>query len=71
MRSFVADNTPVVGFDRQVADFFWLAGQGGYGIKTSPAMGRLAAALALGRDVPHDLQALGVAAEDLSPARLR
>ncbi len=71
LRSFVADNTPVVGFDRQVADFFWLAGQGGYGIKTSPAMGRLAAALALGRDVPHDLQALGVAAEDLSPARLR
>ncbi len=71
LRSFVADKTPVVGFDPEIANLFWLAGQGGYGIKTSPALGRLAAALAMGRDVPDDLQTLGVRAEDVSPARLR
>ena len=71
LRSFVADKTPVVGFDAEVAGFFWLAGQGGYGIKTSPALGRLTAALALGREVPQDLQDLGVRAEQLAPARLR
>ncbi len=71
LRSFVADKTPVVGFDAEVAGFFWLAGQGGYGIKTSPALGRLTAALALDREVPQDLQDLGVRAEQLAPARLR
>jgi D-arginine dehydrogenase len=69
LRSFVEDKTPVVGFDAKVDGFFWLAGQGGYGIQTAPSMGRVSAALALGRDVPEDLQAFGVSAADLSPAR--
>jgi D-arginine dehydrogenase len=71
LRSFVADKTPVVGFDDDADGFFWLAGQGGYGIQTSAAMGRLAAALACGRDVPADLVALGVSADLVSPRRLR
>jgi D-arginine dehydrogenase len=71
LRSFVADKTPVVGFDDRVEGFFWLAGQGGYGIQTSPAMGRLAAALAAGEGVPADLATLGVDAAALSPRRLR
>jgi len=70
LRSFVADKTPVVGFDPRVPGFFWLAGQGGYGIQTSPSMGRVAAALAVGNDVPADLKQFGVIAADLSPARL-
>ncbi len=70
LRSFVADRTPVVGFDPAIEGFFWLAGQGGYGIQTSSAMGRTAAALALGRDIPVDLAALGVGAAALSPVRL-
>lgn len=41
LRSFVADMTPVVGFDKEVQRFFWLAGQGGYGIQTAPAIARL------------------------------
>ena len=69
LRSFVADKTPVVGFDPHVDGFFWLAGQGGYGIQTSPSMGRVAAALAAGHDIPADLRNFGVAAADLSPAR--
>jgi D-arginine dehydrogenase len=69
LRSFVADGCPVAGYDPEVAGFFWLAGQGGYGIETSPAMGRLCASLALGRGVPHDLADSGVIEAALSPAR--
>jgi D-arginine dehydrogenase len=71
LRSFVADKTPVVGFDRDAPGFFWLAGQGGYGIQTSAAMGRVAAALATGREIPADLAKLGVRRADLSPDRFR
>lgn len=43
LRSFVPDDVPVVGFDPLVPGFFWLAGQGGYGIMMAPALGRLTA----------------------------
>jgi D-arginine dehydrogenase len=69
LRSFVADRTPVVGFDPRVEGFFWLAGQGGYGIQTAPALARVAAALITGQDLPSDIHAEGVAAEALDPAR--
>lgn len=38
LRSFVADETPVVGYDTEVPNFFWLAGQGGFGIMMAPAL---------------------------------
>jgi D-arginine dehydrogenase len=65
LRSFVADRTPVAGFDPQAPGFFWLAGQGGYGFQTAPALSRLAADLITGR--PPALAAATVAA--LSPGR--
>jgi D-arginine dehydrogenase len=71
LRSFVADKTPVVGYDGEVEDFFWLAGQGGYGIQTAPGIARLVAALARGKPVPDDLAALGVTEAALSPSRIR
>ena len=43
LRTFAPDRTPVFGEDPRVEGFFWLAGQGGYGIQTAPA---LAAAVA-------------------------
>jgi D-arginine dehydrogenase len=70
LRSFVADKSPVVGFDPELPGFFWLVAQGGYGIQTAPALGRIAAALACGAEIPEDLRQLGVAAENLSPARI-
>lgn len=70
LRSFVADGCPVVGYDPRVDGFFWLAGQGGYGIETSPSMGRLCASLALGRGVPSDLAGQGVTEAAVSPARI-
>ena len=71
LRSFVADKSPVVGFDPELPGFFWLVAQGGYGIQTAPALGRVAAALACGAEIPEDLRQLGVAGETLSPARIR
>ncbi len=71
LRSFVADKTPVVGFDDELDGFFWLAGQGGYGIATSPAMARCTAALATGSDLAADLGSLGVNEAQLSPVRCR
>ncbi len=48
LRSFAPDRLPVYGFDPQVPDFFWCAGQGGFGIQTAPAAAMLAAAVLLG-----------------------
>jgi D-arginine dehydrogenase len=47
LRSFAPDRLPVYGFDAGVPGFFWCAGQGGFGIQTSPAAARLAASLLL------------------------
>ena len=70
LRSFVADKLLVAGFDPQVPGFFWLAGQGGHGIQTAPAVSRLAAALFDGAPVPADLAELGIDASMLAPGRL-
>ena len=50
--------------------FFWLAGQGGYGIQMAPALARAAAALVLGQALPEDIAAQGVTPQALSPQRL-
>jgi D-arginine dehydrogenase len=47
LRSFAPDRLPVYGFDAAVPGFFWCAGQGGFGIQTSPAAAKLAASLLL------------------------
>jgi D-arginine dehydrogenase len=69
LRSFVADGEPVVGYDGAADGFFWLAGQGGYGIQTAVAMGRLSAALVQRRPVPADMAELGISADALAPGR--
>lgn len=69
LRSFVADKVPVVGFAPDAPGFFWLAGQGGYGIQSAPAVSRLAAALVTGEGMPADIADEGVAPGDLAPGR--
>ncbi|WP_164157678.1 NAD(P)/FAD-dependent oxidoreductase [Sandarakinorhabdus rubra] len=49
LRTFAPDRLPLFGFDDGVEGFFWCAGQGGFGIQTAPAAGRLCAAMLLGR----------------------
>ena len=61
LRSFVHDEVPVVGFDPEIPNFFWLAGQGGYGIMMSPFLARLTAELCAapsGADIDPLAQAL-------------
>jgi D-arginine dehydrogenase len=54
LRTFAPDRLPVFGFDPAADGFFWCAGQGGFGIQTAPAAGRLCAALLLGAAPPLD-----------------
>ncbi len=71
LRTFAPDHTPVAGFDPNAENFFWLAGQGGYGIQTSPSMARTSAALIKGEDIPDDLKQLAVTKSALAPDRFR
>jgi D-arginine dehydrogenase len=71
LRTFTTDRVPVVGFEPSLPGFFWLAGQGGYGIKTSPALGELAAALILNNAVPDAISRFGITRESLAPERFR
>jgi D-arginine dehydrogenase len=48
LRSFAPDRLPVYGFAAGCRDFFWFAGQGGFGIQTAPAAAKLGASLLLG-----------------------
>jgi D-arginine dehydrogenase len=70
LRTFATDAVPVVGPDPRVDGLFWLAGQGGYGIKTSPSLSRACASLIREGRLPEDLLRLGVTAAQLSPERL-
>ena len=70
LRSFVADRTPVVGFDDDVEGFFWFVGQGGYGIQIAPSLAEAGAALVCTGDLPARLLARGLDAASLGRARL-
>jgi D-arginine dehydrogenase len=65
LRTFTPDRHPAVGFAPGADGFFWLAGQGGFGLQTSPSMAAIAASLLLGR--PWRVADVTPAA--LSPAR--
>ena len=61
LRSFAPDRRSIYGFDRQQPGFFWCAGQGGFGIQTSPAGARFAAQVLLGQARDAMTQALDAA----------
>jgi D-arginine dehydrogenase len=58
LRSFAPDRKPVYGFDPACEGLFWFAGQGGYGIQTSPAAARLGSQLLLGHGPDEMTRAL-------------
>lgn len=66
LRTFAPDRLPVVGFDPLYTGFFWLAGQGGYGVQTAPGLAKLASALITGADISVEDRQLASA---LSPDR--
>lgn len=71
LRNQVDDGYPVVGFAPEDQSFFWLAAQGGFGIKTAPALGRIAAALITEGHLPQDVKDLGLRENHISPSRLK
>ena len=70
LRTFTADRVPTAGFAPDAPGFFWLAGQGGYGLQTAPAMAAIAASLVTGAEWSAELTELGVAPEQILPQRL-
>lgn len=71
LRSFVADKVPTAGFAPDAPGFFWLAGQGGCGLQTSPAMALASEALLFGLPWPEQLREHGVEPHQIRPERLR
>ena len=67
LRTFAPDRLPVYGFDLDAPGFFWCAGQGGFGIQTSPAAAKLAASVLLGE--PPDAMVRGIDPGIFSPSR--
>jgi D-arginine dehydrogenase len=66
LRTFAADRVPVAGFAPDAEGFFWLAGQGGYGLQTAPAMAGIVEALVTEGAWPG----IGVTREEVGPDRL-
>ena len=69
LRTFAADRTPIIGSFPDEAGFVWMAGLGGYGIQTAPALAIATAAIVEGGDYPTSLRDQGLSAPKLSPAR--
>jgi D-arginine dehydrogenase len=65
LRTFTPDHHPAAGFAEEADGFFWLAGQGGFGLQTSPAMAAIAESLIAGSDWP----VADVTAAALAPGR--
>jgi D-arginine dehydrogenase len=70
LRSFVSDRGPVIGPDPELPGFFWLAGQGGFGIMTSSSAARATASLIVDGGLPVEQKAIGLTPELLGPSRL-
>ena len=69
LRTFASDRLPVIGFSSAQPAYFWFAGQGGYGIQTSPALAQIAATLLLGTELPENLSAAVIDPLSFSPTR--
>lgn len=70
LRTFAPDGELVIGPDPRQPAFFWLAGQGGYGIQSAAGAALLAESLLLGAALPEALRAEAVSAAAMAPARL-
>jgi D-arginine dehydrogenase len=71
LRTFAPDRDLVIGEEPTAPGFFWLVGQGGTGIATSPAYGALIASQVVGAEVPSGLAAAGFDPRTTLPDRFR
>lgn len=65
LRTFTSDKSPAMGCNTNESHFFWLCGQGGYGIQMAPKLAALAADVIKNAVKPEDKKL----AEELSPQR--
>lgn len=70
LRTFAPDRVFVAGFDPRSAGFFWLAGQGGYGVQSAPAMAHLACWLVTGQEPPGEFAKVMEFKDAVAPDRL-
>lgn len=71
LRTFAPDGNPVVGYDPTTEGFFWLAGQGGYGIQSAPALSETAAALIFDKQLPASVVGHGLDLSQITPRRFQ
>ncbi len=69
LRSFVKDKTIVAGFAPDAPGFFFVGGQGGYGIQTSAAMSSVVSSLIRDGKLPDHVASEGVSPADLAVDR--
>lgn len=69
LRTYAPDGQPVAGWDPKVEGLFWLAGLGGAGLMTAPALSSAAASILESGETPDDLARDGITAAALSPSR--
>lgn len=69
LRSFAPDELPVIGHAAGAPGFAWVAGQGGAGFQTAPALSRIAESAVLGLPFPADCAEAGLAPEQFAPGR--
>lgn len=69
LRTFAPDGSPVIGYAPSTEGFFWLVGQGGYGIQSAPALSRTAAAMVQGERLPRDVLDAGLVLAEILPDR--
>jgi D-arginine dehydrogenase len=70
LRSFAPDKTFVVGMDPRHPGFFWLAGQGGYGVQSAPALANLTHHLLTGAVLSGEYASLSRFIDAVNPQRL-
>ncbi|WP_425537537.1 FAD-dependent oxidoreductase [Phaeobacter gallaeciensis] len=71
LRTFAPDRAPLIGYDNAAEGVFWLAGLGGFGIQTSPAVGQLAAAILTQSPLRSAKRGSAFKSEQVSPDRFR
>lgn len=69
LRTFAVDRRPTIGFDSDGPGFFWLCGQGGYGIQSAEACASLSKGLLLENRVPAHLARRGLLRGDFCVER--
>jgi D-arginine dehydrogenase len=60
---------PIIGADPECPNFYWLAGQGGSGIKIAPAASEILQAEINGLSLPENFDQIDISFATFSPGR--